>query len=153
MDIEAATEIACSPFSLNYVIPKTPSLNSASQLCEPPSSPADQCSAYSIYWNWTPGYQQIVSIPTRSSGYNPRVHHSLKSTTTWGMTGCSWIMKGRVLTCSEWLTHQHRDTLASIVGHPPLLAYISIADGECLARERFEVIEVSYSFIVHSRSS
>jgi len=48
-----------------------------------------------------------------------------------------------MLTNSEWLTHQHRDTLASIVGHPPLLAYISIADGECLARERFEVIEVS----------
>lgn len=53
-------------------------------------------------------------------------------------------MKDRVLIYSEWLTHQHRDTLASIVGHPPLLAYISIADGECLARERFEVIEVSY---------
>ena len=49
----------------------------------------------------------------------------------------------QTLTVSEWLTHQHRDTLASIVGHPPLLAYISIADGECLARERFEVIEVS----------
>ena len=44
---------------------------------------------------------------------------------------------------SEWLTHQHRDTLASIVGHPPLLAYLSVADGECQARERFEVIEVS----------
>lgn len=43
---------------------------------------------------------------------------------------------------SEWLTHQHRDTLASIVGHPPLLAYLSVADGECQARERFEVTEV-----------
>ncbi len=46
---------------------------------------------------------------------------------------------------SEWLTHQHRDTLASIVGHPPLLAYVSLADGECQARERFELIEVSTS--------
>ncbi|EJT47199.1 hypothetical protein A1Q2_02145 [Trichosporon asahii var. asahii CBS 8904] len=45
------------------------------------------------------------------------------------------------MTKYEWATHQHRDTLASIVGHPPLLAYISIADGECQARERFEVIE------------
>lgn len=44
----------------------------------------------------------------------------------------------------EWVTHMHRDTLAGIVGHPPLLAYLSIADGECQARERFEVIEVSY---------
>ncbi|KAL7419531.1 hypothetical protein Q5752_005442 [Cryptotrichosporon argae] len=41
----------------------------------------------------------------------------------------------------EFVTHHHRDTLASIVGHPPLLAYLSIADGECQARERFEVIE------------
>lgn len=48
---------------------------------------------------------------------------------------------------SEWLTHQHRDTAAAIVGHPPLLAYISIADGECQARERFEVIEVRSSFL------
>ena len=47
------------------------------------------------------------------------------------------------LTRSEWVTHQHRDTLAGIVGHPPLLAYLSVADGECQARERFEVIEVS----------
>ncbi|EIW71121.1 hypothetical protein TREMEDRAFT_27938, partial [Tremella mesenterica DSM 1558] len=41
----------------------------------------------------------------------------------------------------EWLTHQHRDTLSSIVGHPSLLAYVAIADGECQARERFELIE------------
>lgn len=46
---------------------------------------------------------------------------------------------------SEWLTHQHRDSLAAIVGHPPLLAYLSVADGECQARERFEVLEVSLS--------
>ncbi|ORX35984.1 splicing factor 3B subunit 5/RDS3 complex subunit 10 [Kockovaella imperatae] len=41
----------------------------------------------------------------------------------------------------EWMTHQHRDTLASIAGHPPLLAYLAIADGECQARSKFEVIE------------
>lgn len=41
------------------------------------------------------------------------------------------------------MTHQHRDTLASIVGHAPLLSYISIADGESRGREKFEVIEVS----------
>lgn len=52
------------------------------------------------------------------------------------------MYKYRELTPSEWLTHQHRDTAAAIVGHPPLLAYVSIADGECQARERFEVIEV-----------
>lgn len=52
---------------------------------------------------------------------------------------------------SEWLTHQHRDTLASIVGHPPLLAYLSVADGECQARERFEVTEVRDSSFPRNR--
>ena len=43
---------------------------------------------------------------------------------------------------SEWLTHQHRDTLASIVGHPPLTSYLAIADGEPIARIKFEMTEV-----------
>ncbi|KAL1697646.1 splicing factor 3B subunit 10-domain-containing protein [Schizophyllum commune] len=41
----------------------------------------------------------------------------------------------------EWLTHQHRDTLASIVGHPPLTSYLAIADGEPIARIKFEMTE------------
>ena len=44
---------------------------------------------------------------------------------------------------SEWLTHQHRDTLASIIGHPTLASYLAIADGESLGRMRFEMMEVS----------
>ncbi|KAG8733202.1 hypothetical protein FRC11_007990 [Ceratobasidium sp. 423] len=45
------------------------------------------------------------------------------------------------ITKYEWLTHQHRDTSASIVGHPPLATYLSIADGEATGRVRFEMIE------------
>lgn len=44
--------------------------------------------------------------------------------------------------CSEWLTHQHRDTLASIVGHPTLNSYLAIADGESMGRIKFEMAEV-----------
>lgn len=43
---------------------------------------------------------------------------------------------------SEWMTHQHRDTLASIVGHPSLTSYLAIADGEATGRIRFEMTEV-----------
>ena len=43
---------------------------------------------------------------------------------------------------SEWLTHQHRDTLASIVGHPTLTSYMAIADGEAIGRVKFEMTEV-----------
>jgi hypothetical protein len=46
---------------------------------------------------------------------------------------------------SEWVTHQHRDTYASIIGHPPLLSYIAVADGESLGRAKFEMCEVSSS--------
>ncbi|KAI0095228.1 splicing factor 3B subunit 10-domain-containing protein [Irpex rosettiformis] len=45
------------------------------------------------------------------------------------------------LTKYEWLTHQHRDTLSSIVGHPTLLSYLSIADGEATGRVKFEMVE------------
>jgi splicing factor 3B subunit 5 len=45
------------------------------------------------------------------------------------------------------VTHQHRDTLASIVGHPTLTSYLAIADGESLGRIKFEMTEVFYLFI------
>ncbi|GAA5912203.1 hypothetical protein JCM8208_000930 [Rhodotorula glutinis] len=41
----------------------------------------------------------------------------------------------------EWLTNQHRDTSSSVVGHPALLQYLSIADGEACARMKFELTE------------
>jgi hypothetical protein len=44
---------------------------------------------------------------------------------------------------SDWLTHQNRDTCASIVGHFPLTSYLAIADNEAIGRTKFEMIEVS----------
>ncbi|PPQ77033.1 hypothetical protein CVT25_014850, partial [Psilocybe cyanescens] len=41
----------------------------------------------------------------------------------------------------EWLAHQHRDTLSSIVGHPTLASYLAIADGEAIGRVKFEMTE------------
>ena len=54
--------------------------------------------------------------------------------------------------CSEWLTHQHRDTLSSIVGHPTLTSYLAIADNEAAGRIRFEMTEVGIRFINIKRS-
>ena len=48
---------------------------------------------------------------------------------------------------SEWLTHQHRDTLASIVGHPTLTSYLAIADGEAIGRTKFEMTEVRVVYV------
>ncbi|POV99274.1 hypothetical protein PSTT_13888 [Puccinia striiformis] len=45
------------------------------------------------------------------------------------------------ITQHEWLTHQHRDTCASIVGHPALLTYLAIAEGERIGRMKFELCE------------
>ncbi|KAH8918303.1 splicing factor 3B, subunit 5 [Atractiella rhizophila] len=45
------------------------------------------------------------------------------------------------ITKYEWLTHQHRDTYSSIIGHPPLLAYLALADGESMGRLKFELCE------------
>ncbi|PWN88664.1 splicing factor 3B subunit 5/RDS3 complex subunit 10 [Acaromyces ingoldii] len=45
------------------------------------------------------------------------------------------------ITKHEWITHQFRDTSASIIGHPPLHSYLALADGECKARVKFELCE------------
>ncbi|KAK4117554.1 splicing factor 3B, subunit 5 [Canariomyces notabilis] len=40
----------------------------------------------------------------------------------------------------EWKTNIHRDTQSSIVGHPPLLSYIALAQNEPIAKVRTEMI-------------
>jgi len=41
----------------------------------------------------------------------------------------------------EWVTSQHRDTLASHVGHPDMLEYIAVAQGDSIERVRAELLE------------
>ncbi|KAJ7201316.1 splicing factor 3B subunit 5/RDS3 complex subunit 10, partial [Mycena pura] len=41
----------------------------------------------------------------------------------------------------DWVTHQHRDTLTSIVGHSILTSYLAVADGESMGRIKFEMTE------------
>ncbi|WBW72365.1 splicing factor 3B [Schizosaccharomyces osmophilus] len=41
----------------------------------------------------------------------------------------------------EWMVNQHRDALSSIVGHPPLLAYMSTALGESRTQVRQQMLE------------
>ncbi|EIM20694.1 splicing factor 3B subunit 5/RDS3 complex subunit 10 [Wallemia mellicola CBS 633.66] len=45
----------------------------------------------------------------------------------------------------EWVTNQQRDTLSSIVGHPTLSSYMSIADGQSISRTKFNMIEAMIS--------
>lgn len=45
------------------------------------------------------------------------------------------------VTKHEWVVHQHRDTTASILGHPMLHSYISLADGECKARTKMDMLD------------
>ena len=53
-----------------------------------------------------------------------------------------WLLSIVELPPSEWIAHQHRDTLTSIVGHPMLTSYLAIADGEAIGRVKFEMTEV-----------
>ncbi|CAD6582259.1 MAG: hypothetical protein ASARMPREDX12_000887 [Alectoria sarmentosa] len=41
----------------------------------------------------------------------------------------------------EWLSNIHRDSYASYIGHPPLLAYMSVGMGECRERVRAGFLE------------
>ena len=42
----------------------------------------------------------------------------------------------------EWTSNIHRDSYASYIGHPPLLAYMAVGMGECRERVRSMMIEV-----------
>ncbi|CAO1386708.1 unnamed protein product [Diamesa serratosioi] len=41
----------------------------------------------------------------------------------------------------EWLTNQHRDSLASYLGHYDQISYMSLVENECRARIRFTLME------------
>ena len=45
------------------------------------------------------------------------------------------------LTKWEWLTHQHRDSLASFIGHPPLLSFMALAQGQSSARTKSQLLQ------------
>ncbi|KAH8844356.1 hypothetical protein MCOR27_009244 [Pyricularia oryzae] len=49
----------------------------------------------------------------------------------------------------EWKTNIQRDTYSSIAGHPPLVAYISLAENEPVAKARAQMIRVG-RFVVLS---
>jgi splicing factor 3B subunit 5 len=41
----------------------------------------------------------------------------------------------------DWAANIHRDTLSSSIGHPPMSAYLALAQGECIKRVQFELLE------------
>ncbi|KNZ62376.1 hypothetical protein VP01_1278g1 [Puccinia sorghi] len=50
------------------------------------------------------------------------------------------------ITKHEWLTHQHRDTYTSVIGHPALLLYLATAEGQRIGRTKFELCEIEFFF-------
>ncbi|KAJ1419884.1 splicing factor 3B subunit 5/RDS3 complex subunit 10 [Ochromonadaceae sp. CCMP2298] len=41
----------------------------------------------------------------------------------------------------EWATNQHRDTLASHIGHYDILSYIAVAQNDSIGRVRYQLLE------------
>ena len=41
----------------------------------------------------------------------------------------------------EWAVHQHRDTLASNIGHYDMLSFIALAQSESVGRVRYQLLE------------
>ncbi|KIH90482.1 splicing factor 3B subunit 5 [Sporothrix brasiliensis 5110] len=41
----------------------------------------------------------------------------------------------------EWKSNIMRDTYSSLVGHPPMLAFLSLAQGEPAAKTRFKLLK------------
>lgn len=49
-----------------------------------------------------------------------------------------------VLTRSEWVVNQHRDSLASYIGHHNLMEFFAIAENESKARVKFNFLQVKF---------
>ncbi|CAM9418876.1 unnamed protein product, partial [Heterosigma akashiwo] len=47
------------------------------------------------------------------------------------------------MTKYEWATNQHRDTMASHLGHSDLLAYFAVAQNDAIGRVRYQLLEAS----------
>ena len=45
------------------------------------------------------------------------------------------------MTKFEWASNQHRDSIASHLGHQDILAYFSVAQGDSIGRTRYALLE------------
>mmetsp|Transcript_2254 Transcript_2254/g.3546 ORF Transcript_2254/g.3546 Transcript_2254/m.3546 type:complete len:92 (+) Transcript_2254:112-387(+) len=45
------------------------------------------------------------------------------------------------ITKFEWASNQHRDTLASHIGHSDMLSYIAVAQNDSIGRVRYQLLE------------
>lgn len=123
----------CSP--ANSVTPPTPSSNIVGhflyKFTKPNPTPPSllfNCSIVRILFRYFLYYQIFLTFAwTVHARYTGTGHADL---TKW-----------------EWATHQHRDTLSSIVGHATLTSYLAVADGESIGRIRFEMAEVRLNYV------
>lgn len=51
------------------------------------------------------------------------------------------------ITKFEWVNNQHRDTLASHIGHYDMLSYIAVAQNDSIGRVKYQLMEV---YIINS---
>ena len=47
-----------------------------------------------------------------------------------------------ILFPSEWMVNQHRDSIASYIGHNNMLEFFAIAENESKARVKFNLLKV-----------
>lgn len=47
-----------------------------------------------------------------------------------------------IISFSEWVVNQHRDSIASYIGHGNLLDYFALVENETKARVKFQLLEV-----------
>ncbi|RYH12637.1 hypothetical protein EON65_37705 [archaeon] len=51
------------------------------------------------------------------------------------------------ITKFEWAVNQHRDSIASFVGHADMLSYFSLAQNESIGRVRYQLLEVGCGWV------
>ncbi len=52
------------------------------------------------------------------------------------------------MTKFEWAVNQHRDTIASHIGHYDMLSYFAVAQNDSIGRLKYQLYEVIFTFFL-----
>jgi splicing factor 3B subunit 5 len=63
---------------------------------------------------------------------------------SWDAVQSKFVGTGHAdMTKYEWATSQHRDTMASHIGHYDQLSFFAVAQNDSIGRVRYQLLEVS----------
>lgn len=73
---------------------------------------------------------------------------------SWDQIQSKFVGTGHAdMTKFEWASNQHRDSIASHIGHYDMLSYFAVAQNDSVGRVRYQLLEVRIEHVAQSSYS